>query len=152
MRLVCPHCAAAYEVPPSLLGRSRTVRCARCGRDWVEPGERTGAAEAADGGTDPRPAAMPLPPPPGGPARRRLPAWRGKVTALRLGWVASVLALGIGIWGAVAWRSGVMHAWPPSRRLYATLGLSVDRASRDAADTPPVGSPSPRPPPARGEE
>ncbi len=36
MRIVCPSCQAAYEVPDKLLaGSPRKVRCARCGGDWV---------------------------------------------------------------------------------------------------------------------
>ncbi len=35
MRIVCPACSAAYEVPDALLGTGRPVRCARCGREWT---------------------------------------------------------------------------------------------------------------------
>lgn len=36
MRIVCPTCQAAYEVPESLIGgAARKVRCARCGGAWV---------------------------------------------------------------------------------------------------------------------
>ena len=35
MRIVCPACSAAYEVPDALLGSPRPVRCARCGHEWL---------------------------------------------------------------------------------------------------------------------
>ena len=36
MRLICPNCAAAYEVPGTMLGAApRRVRCARCGHEWM---------------------------------------------------------------------------------------------------------------------
>jgi predicted Zn finger-like uncharacterized protein len=35
MKIVCPSCAAAYEVPESVVASKRAVRCARCGGDWV---------------------------------------------------------------------------------------------------------------------
>jgi predicted Zn finger-like uncharacterized protein len=34
MRVACPSCAAAYEVPDVLLTADRIVRCARCGENW----------------------------------------------------------------------------------------------------------------------
>jgi len=49
MRVACPSCAAAYEVPDALLTADRTVRCARCGENWkpMAPvaGQRDGGHE-----------------------------------------------------------------------------------------------------------
>lgn len=43
------------------------------------------------------------------------------------GWVLSVAAiLGLG-WAAVTFRHDIMLAWPPSERLYSTLGLLAER-------------------------
>ena len=43
MRIVCPACSAAYEVPDALLGSPRPVRCARCGHEWLpEPAAESG--------------------------------------------------------------------------------------------------------------
>jgi len=125
MRLVCPHCAAAYEVPPSKLGGRRRLRCARCGRDWVAPVEAAGAAEALDARSRNAPqAAEPRVAPPGpAVAAKPRPASRGRL-ALRLCWAASLVILAVGAWEAVAWRSAVMRAWPPSQRLYIALGLA----------------------------
>ena len=38
MKIVCPSCAATYEVPDSVVASKRAVRCARCGGDWVPGG------------------------------------------------------------------------------------------------------------------
>src|SRR3974390_1113749 len=35
MRIDCPSCQAAYDVPDRLLSAGRTVRCARCGGEWT---------------------------------------------------------------------------------------------------------------------
>jgi hypothetical protein len=40
-----------------------------------------------------------------------------------LAWIASLVLLGALAWAGIAWRTSVMHAWPPSERLYAALGL-----------------------------
>jgi|SRR6185437_8973134 len=46
MRIVCPACSAAYEVPAALLGTPRPARCARCGNEWLpEAAAEPGAAE-----------------------------------------------------------------------------------------------------------
>jgi len=75
MRLECPACDAAYDVPEGLLGPSRKVRCVRCGRQWV-PGvplmspiaapKPAPPVSPATAPPDPAPAplAAPLPDPP----------------------------------------------------------------------------------------
>jgi predicted Zn finger-like uncharacterized protein len=48
MRIQCPSCAAIYEVADGLLNQPRTVRCARCGKDWTPspmPDDVTAAPE-----------------------------------------------------------------------------------------------------------
>lgn len=129
MRLICPHCAVAYDVPPSLLAGRRAVRCARCKQEWVE---QEGVAIAVPAPVaEPAATASPPAPEPLVPASLRAEAAlarpgaaAARASAARLGWAGSVLLLAIGAWSAVAWRSDVMHAWPPSGRLYAALGLS----------------------------
>jgi len=54
MKIVCPSCEAAYEVPEVVLTSRRKMRCARCAHDWVP-----GAAMAA-----PAAASEPVPSPP----------------------------------------------------------------------------------------
>ena len=47
--------------------------------------------------------------------------------AVLAGWIVSVAAvIGLG-WAAVTFRHDIMHAWPPSERLYSTLGLMAGR-------------------------
>ncbi len=35
MRIDCPSCGAAYQVPDAVLAARRVVRCARCAKDWT---------------------------------------------------------------------------------------------------------------------
>lgn len=90
MRIACPACNAAYDVPDRLIGSGRRLRCARCGHDWEvqQPAPAVSAAgrsrppptmrpqarlqappgpepEAAPGGPD-----LPPPPPPHSALRR----------------------------------------------------------------------------------
>ena len=144
MRIVCPSCQAAYEVPDKLLSSGpRKVRCAKCGKDWMaeaepeappadeetEPPADAAAPEAAAG-----PRALPappaeeagepdLPPPPAVvPEPGERPS-RALVVVAGLAWLASVGVLAGASWAAVAFRAEVMAAWGASRRLYALLGL-----------------------------
>ena len=68
MRIICPACAAAYEVPDRLIGTGRSLRCRSCGYAWrVEPDTPPPPpAEAAPppAESEPAPAALPPPPPP----------------------------------------------------------------------------------------
>jgi len=53
MRITCPRCEAAYEVPETMLSSGlsarRSVRCARCGARWALPPPPTGAGVAMPG-------------------------------------------------------------------------------------------------------
>ena len=140
MRIVCPSCDAAYEVPNARLIPGQPVRCARCGSSWTPV-------------AGPQPAATARPPqqPPAGPVPLPQPRPTPSDTqifstprlfadtferpgggfaggpAVLAGWVVSVAAvIGMG-WAAVTWRYDIMHAWPPSERLYSTLGLMAGR-------------------------
>lgn len=171
MRIVCPSCQAAYEVPESLVATGKAVRCARCGTEWVtrpaEPPPASGPPEPAPPPIEvppppppspiaapPPPEPMPMPKPGSGPgampgpdlrAEPRLPGYRPRSIDTEdddrppprddeieeprrrrgalVAWVVSLLLLALLIWAAFAFRGHVMGAWPPSTRLYATLGL-----------------------------
>ena len=130
MRIVCPSCAAAYDVPDERLSAGRSVRCSGCEARWV-PLEQELLAEVP-------PAQMltqePVPEP-----VRKLPvlAEAGVVSAatrtaspvagspsvVMAGWVLTVLVLAGTGWAGYARRDAVMHVWPPSERVYAALGL-----------------------------
>jgi predicted Zn finger-like uncharacterized protein len=144
MRIICPACAAAYEVPDRLIGTGRSLRCRSCGHAWrVEP-QATGAWEPqATGAMPPEPPPPPLagPPPlvapPATLVPRRAPQLidpplprpsdlppHGRV-ALRLAWGASILAvvgMGIALW---LFRAEIVEAWPPAARLYLMLGTTA---------------------------
>ncbi len=149
MRIVCPDCFAAYEVPDSLLGAGqRALRCVRCGREWVpetspphaapeSAGRQPGLAERAAARQPavllrPEPRAsthVPVAPPP--PADSLLTAFsplidrpeRAAERAASLAWLASVALLILLGAAAYVWRAEVQAAWPPSQRAYAALGL-----------------------------
>jgi predicted Zn finger-like uncharacterized protein len=144
MRIVCPFCSAAYDVPEDLLVGRQAVRCARCAQEW-QPDLPALA--------DPQPAPdqevvtrldAPQPPPrlragAALPMRRDMtgdwaidrlmaapqPPPRGRL-ALAAAWTASVIVV-LGVLAAgYVWRAEIMAAWPPSARLYATFGLADD--------------------------
>ncbi len=48
MRIECPGCEAAYEVPQAQIRPGRSVRCARCGLQWRPGGEQPPEPEPAD--------------------------------------------------------------------------------------------------------
>jgi predicted Zn finger-like uncharacterized protein len=133
MRIVCPNCSAAYDVPDSLVTAGRSVRCARCGGDWT-PVEV--AAPEPDLPSPPiaAPAPVTVAEPPAAPvvASRRLTAmdrlaahaaFPRPSVRLRLAWVASLVLLVLLAGAAYVWRSDVVAAWPPSARAYAAFGL-----------------------------
>jgi predicted Zn finger-like uncharacterized protein len=138
MQIVCPACTAAYEVPPTLLKPGQVVRCARCAREWVPSPAAPEAPMEAPAEAKPAAALPKLPPPPEPPRETdpirpaprppmaRSPTSRANVVP-RLAWAASVVAVLLLGWGAYAGRSAIMHAWPPSIRLYAALGLAAGR-------------------------
>lgn len=37
MNVLCPSCAAQYDVPQSQMARPRLLRCARCSTEWRVP-------------------------------------------------------------------------------------------------------------------
>lgn len=146
MRIVCPSCSAAYDVPDSLVTAARIVRCARCGGEWTPV--QAGAAEPEPA---PPPMGDPQPPVPGEPAvtaALRVPAadnspateappprlsamdrlalhaaWPPSRLQLRMAWAASLALLAFLGWAAYAWRAQIVEAWPPSARMYAAFGM-----------------------------
>jgi predicted Zn finger-like uncharacterized protein len=117
VRIICPSCDASYDVPTVAAGR--IVQCARCGNRWT-PVEPVSA---------PPPIAAPPPPLAQPSARERLPIAvaagqdRPRDWIAIVAWVASLALLAVLSTAAVAYRGPVMHAWPPSQRFYAAIGL-----------------------------
>lgn len=73
MRIACPNCSAAYEVPDALLATGpRLLRCARCGTQFTAPGATP--APTAPAAEPPRPAPPPEAATPPGPPPAPQPA------------------------------------------------------------------------------
>jgi predicted Zn finger-like uncharacterized protein len=67
MRIACPICAAAYDVPDQMLQSGRKVRCGKCGHQWVAalPAAPVPRQEPAPVAARPSPEPVPtIPPPP----------------------------------------------------------------------------------------
>ncbi|NKC31438.1 zinc-ribbon domain-containing protein [Falsiroseomonas selenitidurans] len=146
MRISCPSCAAAYEVPDSALATGpRLLRCARCGHKFQAalppaplpapaPAGPPPAAESIAMPEPPRQAppeppprgAVPPPPPQVAPEARlgNAPASPGGDRFALAGWLLTVLALGGGAYAAFVFRAEIMQAWPPAERVFAALGLA----------------------------
>jgi len=144
MRIVCPHCAAAYDVPDGLLTGHKSVRCARCTQEW-QPVQASSAPApiAAPVAIAAIESAVASPPPPpvvqnpvqtrrtvdlGPTAIDRLMATPQKKShgglALGLAWLFSIVLVAALLAAAYVERATVMAVWPPSVRLYAALGLA----------------------------
>ena len=154
MRLECPNCAVAYDVPDALLAPGRTVRCVRCARAWVpiaaepeavpepvapepqgwftpeperEPEQRPSDTVEPEGDLDiPKAAPRPGFAPPAMFDTEPDEPQMDEPEGRRswAPWLASLLVLAIAAFALVQWRAQIMAAWPPSQRLYALLGLA----------------------------
>jgi len=150
MRIVCPACEAEYDVPESIGGAGRKVRCARCQTVWVahatmpapsrpEPRPEPPPAQAA--GASPAMRDVPEPAPLfADPPRGRSDWGRGgygqprdeaaavesrgfrRLAPWIAAWVLSLVLLGAAGWAGYRWRDDVIRLWPASERLYAVLG------------------------------
>jgi predicted Zn finger-like uncharacterized protein len=127
MRIICPACETAYDVPESALAPGRLLRCARCRSEWApmpteqEPEPLTEATSPVVPPAPKLPDAMealfgatakPV-------ATTRPAGWRVSVIA---SWILTFLLLGGLGYAAVRWRQPIERAWPPSIRAYALLG------------------------------
>ena len=130
MRIVCPNCAAIYEVPASRMTQPRTVRCARCGEKW--------SASATAEEPPPRPEEIEPEPehqsdydnePPEQPqavvtAMDRLAAHGPpppRPAGLTAGWVITGVVLIVAVAATITWRQQVVRVWPASSRILGSL-------------------------------
>jgi len=150
MILTCPSCSTRYTVDEAKFPSSgRTVRCAKCGHSWHQPGP------------EPEPVPQPepeeaVPPLPAGPAPEpeevfaatagtrayappaQLPdksdgrGWQ--TAAVALGWIGLVAAVLLIGYGAVRYRQDVAAIWPQSAGVYSGLGLPVNASGIDFKD------------------
>jgi predicted Zn finger-like uncharacterized protein len=145
MRIACPACSAAYEVPDALVGKGRRLRCTRCGHAWMAtppPAELAPPmAPPPEPSLAPRPPAglpqieqpSPVPMPrrapqlidPPLPRLGDAPAREESRPLLWAAWIGSVLVL-IGA-AALLWayRVEMVAAWPPAARLFLLLGVDL---------------------------
>jgi len=156
MLIVCPSCAARYDVPERMTRAVLVMRCAGCGHEFsaqaaiaeAPPDDAVPAAGGvptvdapADAAAEHRGSENPDPgltdpglTDPGltGPGQTDHAArpLRARIRSLLhgqppavLGWVASLGFLFLAGQTAIDHRSGIMQAWPPSRRLFLWLGL-----------------------------
>jgi predicted Zn finger-like uncharacterized protein len=125
MRIVCPSCAATYEVPASRITPPRKVRCARCGNAWLASEEPAPAPTDLDPlgfreEPDDEHEVEPVPELPPLTAMDRLTeaAIRphtsvGLIAAWVLTFVVMVAAVGV----VITWRQQLVRAWPASSRI-----------------------------------
>ena len=141
MRIVCPSCAAVYDVPDGRLVPGQFVRCARCSANWAALDEPTFPERALSGPAPPevsvlvmadpvpisrKTEAVPASEMPSAPSSRPLSALAA-TPAVIAGWIVTVAILIGLVWATVTWRNEVMRAWPPSERLFGVIGLLADR-------------------------
>ncbi len=125
MRIVCPDCAAEYEVPASRMTPQRKVRCTRCGGAWLaseapapDPVDLEPLEFRADPETEPE--TQPAEPPSHFSAMDRLAAAAipsRPPTSLIAAWVMTFVALFTAVGGAVIFREPLVRAWPASSRI-----------------------------------
>lgn len=141
MRIECPACGAAYEVPEHLLTRpdgtpARPVRCLRCAHQWQPAAlapEGPAASTQAPAETSAAGLAVPLPVLPArqaaptqlqaGPAPLRTLREESGLSAPLLAWAASLALLAVALMVLVWQRDAVTAAWPPAAHLFQAMGL-----------------------------
>ncbi len=118
MRIACPSCTAAYEVPASRMKPNRMVRCERCGNEWAAVREADSAPDP-DAGTEDTHAPHDEPSlvvtdtdrlVSHGPAPPRS-------VALIAAWIATIVVLAGALTATIIYRAEIVRAWPPSARL-----------------------------------
>ncbi len=152
MILTCPSCDTRYSVDGAKFpAAGRTVRCAKCGHSWHQPGEGeavpeaapeipTEAAPAAALASTEAPASTSDPFPVNlSPTRAFAPASVASESraplapklAVVAGWaglIAVVLLIAV---SAVRYRQDIAVIWPQSAGVYSSLGLKVNASGID---------------------
>jgi len=143
MILTCTSCDTRYSVDGSKFpAAGRTVRCAKCGHSWHQPGEmaepvpepsapvedavpETPVSEPVDTGYSPTrsfapPSAAAEPKPPLGPK-----------LAIAAGWIGLFAVVLLIAFAAVKYRQHIASIWPQSAGVYNGLGLPVNASGLD---------------------
>jgi predicted Zn finger-like uncharacterized protein len=128
MRIVCPSCDVAYDVPDAALTGRPLMRCARCAHEFKLP-DAPGVAQPPRHDAPPArteaPTPEPDPPDAAPPPRAHQPialSGAGRRRVL-IAWAVSLAVILLAIGLGVSYRRPVMHAWPASIRLYAVFGM-----------------------------
>ena len=137
MRIICPSCAAEYEVMASHLKPGRLVRCANCGGEWLPVHE---VEEAAPPPAVMEPEPEPFAPPPVVTAMDRLaqtaPVQSAVSRALIGAWIlAFVIMIGAAT-SVVVWRREVIRTWPASAFILDWGGDTAHDVARTAGKKP----------------
>jgi predicted Zn finger-like uncharacterized protein len=164
MLLICPNCAARYEVDGSKFpAAGRKVRCAKCGTTWhqatpqaeAEPDQAEIEAVVFEG-REPE-SAVPIPesdpevfqePEPVraalSPTREiereeiveeaSRPSARNGGVVVALGWVALVAVILLIGFSAASFRAQIVDIWPQSASLFARMGMAVNTRGLDFTD------------------
>ena len=125
MILTCPACSTRYLVDPATLGMDgRMVRCAKCGHSWMQrpPADMPKPVDLA-----PPPEEIevkPIPPGSNLPAIRKPAPQKPKSKAPLI--VSAAAAVVLLLAGGLFMRQEIAGIWPPSARLFETIGLPVE--------------------------
>jgi len=131
MQIACPACSATYNVPDSMIGAGRNMRCVRCMHEWY-------AAPPAAAAAEPQPAISALEPPDALPIVKidatSAPKSRPETSApaatvaparspimLSVAWAGSIAVMAGGGYSVWLWRDRLTEFWPPMARLYGLL-------------------------------
>jgi predicted Zn finger-like uncharacterized protein len=139
MRIVCPSCAAEYDVPASRMTPQRKVRCARCGGEWVAVRETDDAPYGPDPvETHPEDepgyaadAGATLPPV---TAMDRLTAAVSRprpAATLIAAWIMTFIALAAAVGAVIAWRDPIVRIWPPGSRILGQISSVTPAPARN---------------------
>jgi len=142
MILTCPSCDTRYSVDGAKFpAAGRTVRCAKCGHSWHQPGE---AAEPEHVPEQPAALSEPVPETPvyesSSPTRSFAPvsvaaeperAPLGPRIAVMAGWAGLIAVVLLIAYAAVRYRQDIAAIWPQSAGVYSSLGLPVNASGID---------------------
>jgi predicted Zn finger-like uncharacterized protein len=160
MILTCPSCSTRYTVDAAKFpAAGRTVRCAKCGHSWHQPGPEPEPV-AEEPGIEAAPVTAPGPAPTSAPAAspeadaifapaagtrayappaqtHTEPRPRGQglqTVAVAAGWIGLIAVVLLIGYSAVRYRQDIASVWPQSAGVYSGLGLAVNAGGIDFED------------------
>ena len=148
MILTCPSCDTRYSVDGSKFpAAGRTVRCAKCGHSWHQPGPEPEPAPAPEPepAVEEAPAAIPVEetapftaPSTGtrafAPAAQVPQTPRGRAlqaAAVMAGWLGLVVVVLLIGYSGVRYRQDIAAIWPQTASVYSGIGLRVNAGGID---------------------